>query len=64
MRSWKTTVEVTDADGNRGTVETPVCAPTENIAATGLITELKADGYTPVNGRVHMEPDGHCTHTR
>lgn len=62
MRSWKTTVEVTDPNGNRGTVETPVCALTENAAATDLIGKLTADGYTPVDGRVHMEPDGNCTH--
>ncbi|MFJ1667395.1 hypothetical protein ACIOK4_13600 [Streptomyces bottropensis] len=62
MRSWKTTVEVTDPNGRAGTVETPVCALTENAAATGIIGELKADGYTPTDGRVIVEPNGTCTH--
>jgi hypothetical protein len=61
MRSWKTTVEVTTPDGQTGTVETPVCALTENKAATGIVAKLRADGYT-TDGRVQAEPNGECQH--
>ena len=62
MRSWKTLVNATDPDGRPGTVETPVCAETENEAAVAAIKGVQADGYTPTDGRVTVEPTGDCTH--
>jgi hypothetical protein len=59
MPSWKTYVDVTDAQGRTGTAETPVCALTETQAATSVVTKLTA--YT-TDGRVTVHPDGHCTH--
>jgi hypothetical protein len=63
MRSWKTFIDATNPDGQTGTLETPVCAPTENQAAVTAMQAAKADGYTPVNGRVHLEDNGTCTHS-
>ena len=60
--SWKTYVDVTDPQGRTGTAETPICALTETQAATSAITKLTADGYTPTDGRVTVEPNGDCTH--
>jgi hypothetical protein len=62
MHSWKTYVDVTNPDGQTGTAETPVCALTENQAATGVVAKLTADGYTPTDGRVRVEPNGNCPH--
>ncbi|MBE4735727.1 hypothetical protein [Streptomyces caniscabiei] len=63
MRSWKTFVDATDPDGRTGTLETPVCADTETQAAVAAIQGAQAAGYTPVDGRVHLEDDGNCTHS-
>lgn len=62
MRSWKTFVDITNANGGTDTAETPVCALTETQAATTAITKLRADGHTPTTGRVHVEPNGDCQH--
>lgn len=62
MRSWKTLVDATDPQGRTGTVETPVCADTENEAATTAITAAQNNGYTPVDGRVTVEPTSNCKH--
>lgn len=62
MPTWKTFVEVTDQHGNTGTAETPVCADTENEAAVAAIEGAKASGFTPVDGRVYMEPTDTCQH--
>lgn len=62
MPSWKTFVDATNSDGQTGTVEAPVCADTENTAAVAAIEGAKAAGYTPVDGRVYMEPNGDCQH--
>lgn len=62
MPYWKTYVDVTDTQGHSGTAETPVCALTEIQAATSVVTKLTADGYTPTDGRVTVEPNGDCKH--
>ena len=60
MRSWTTLVNATDQDGRTGTVETPVCADTETEAAVAAIQAAQADGYTPTDGRVTVNPTGNC----
>lgn len=62
LPSWKTYVDITTTDGGTATAETPVCAPTEEQAATSVITKLHADGHTPTTGHVTVEPNGNCTH--
>lgn len=62
LPSWKTYVDVTDAQGRSGTAETPVCALTETEAAVAAIKSAQADGYTPTDGRVTVEPNGDCQH--
>jgi hypothetical protein len=62
LPSWKTYATITTPNGQTATAETPVCALTETQAATSVVTKLTADGYTPTDGRVTVEPNGDCQH--